>query len=140
MQNGRYRSNPKGTVIPRIVIADDHFAVRQGVRHILETQDGWEVVGEASNGQEAIQLNRQLGPDAIIMDITMPVKDGLQATSELIRENPHCKVLILTMHDGPSFRQFVQHSGAKGLLPKSRAVEELAPALKAIIAGNTYFH
>jgi DNA-binding NarL/FixJ family response regulator len=106
----------------------------------LETQDEWEVVGEASNGQEAIQLNRQLHPDVIIMDITMPVMNGIEATSQIVKADPHCKVLILTMHEGPSVSESAQHSGARGLVAKSQAMDELTLALKAIIAGGSYFH
>ena len=114
--------------------------MRRGVRHILETQDEWEVVGEASNGREAIQLNRQLHPDVIIMDITMPVMNGIEATIQIVKADPRCKVLILTMHEGPSVSESAQHSGARGLVVKSQAMDELTPALKAIIAGGTYFH
>jgi two-component system, NarL family, nitrate/nitrite response regulator NarL len=114
--------------------------VRHGVRHILETQNHWEVVGEAANGQEAIQLYRQLRPDAVVMDITMPIMNGLDATREIVKANPDSKVLILTMHESAALRNPIQHSGAKGLLTKSRATGELTPALQAIIAGQTYFH
>lgn len=115
--------------------------VRRGIRHILETQDAWEIVGEASNGQEAIRLNQQLKPDAIVMDITMPVMNGLDATSAIVESNPSSKVLIFTMHeDGPGFMRAIEHCGAKGVLVKSRASAELAPALQTIIAGDTYFH
>ena len=124
----------------RILIADDHDIVRQAVRHILQTQDDWEVAGEASNGQEAIRLTRELKPDAVVMDITMPVMNGLDATREILRTSPVCKVLILTMHEDGRFAEEVQRSGATGLVTKSKAAEELKPALKAIIAGRTYFH
>jgi DNA-binding NarL/FixJ family response regulator len=130
----------KEAPIPRIVIADDQDFVRRGVRYILETQNEWEIVGEASNGQEAIQLNLQLHPDAIIMDITMPVMNGFEATSEIVKDDPRCKVLILTAHEGPGVWEYAQHSGARGLVVKSRATAELTPALKAIIRGDTYFH
>jgi DNA-binding NarL/FixJ family response regulator len=125
--------------IPRILIADDHDIIRAGVRHILETEDDWEVVGEASNGQEAIRLSEQLKPDAVVMDITMPVMNGLVATRELLKNEPNSKVLILTVHEGTDAWQSAQHSGAKGLITKSQATHELTPALKAIIAGSSYF-
>ena len=114
--------------------------MRHGVRNVLERQDDWDVVGEAANGQEALQLYKKLRPDAVVMDITMPVMDGLQATKEMVKENPDSKVLILTMHEGPSLRTNAQVLGAKGVVTKSKAVVELTPALQAIIAGQTYFH
>jgi len=114
--------------------------VRHGVRSLLESQDDdWEVVGEATNGQEAVQLYRKLKPDAIVMDITMPGLNGLDATSEIVKDNPGCKVLILTMHEGPTLLHSVQQSGAKGVVTKSKAMRELTPALRAIIGGETYF-
>lgn len=109
------------------------------MRHILETQDHWEVAGEAANGEEAVQLCRKLQPDAVVMDIAMPVMNGLDATKEIVRANPDSKVLILTMHEN-GFRPMAESSGAKGLVTKSRATGELTPALKAIIAGQSYFH
>jgi DNA-binding NarL/FixJ family response regulator len=123
--------------MPRIVIADDHDYVRRGVRHILETQEEWEIVGEASNGQEAIQLNRQLHPGVIIMDITMPVMNGIKrnsqgrsaqqsANSYRVRRS-ECLGVCSTL-------------GCQGMVAKSQAMDELTPALKAIIAGGTYFH
>lgn len=124
----------------RILIVDDHEVVRQGVRRILETQDGWIVAGEAANGKEALRLVQELKPDAIVMDITMPIMNGLDATTEITRKNPDSKVLILTMHENPNLWRPIQNSGAKGLLTKSKAASELTPALEAIIAGQTYFH
>src|SRR5215472_2038091 len=129
----------RGGSIPRILVVDDHDLVRRGVRHILEAQPAWEVVGEALNGQEAVRLNRQLSPDAIVMDIAMPVMNGLDATDEIVKSNPNSKVLILTMYENSIIWQAAQASGARGLITKSRTADELVPALQAIIAGNTYF-
>jgi DNA-binding NarL/FixJ family response regulator len=81
------------------LIVDDHDVVRQGVRHILEAQNDWEVVGEAANAHEALRLCAELKPDAIVMDITMPGLSGLEATREITQANPEANVLILTMHD-----------------------------------------
>jgi two-component system nitrate/nitrite response regulator NarL len=114
--------------------------VRQGVRQILETQDDWEVAGEAANGKDAVRLNTELKPDAIIMDISMPVMSGLEATHEITKTDPDSKVLIFTMHEHERLLRPIQHCGAKGVLSKSRAANELTPALQAIIAGQTYFH
>jgi DNA-binding NarL/FixJ family response regulator len=124
----------------RVLIVDDHDVVRQGVRRILEAQNDWEVAGEAANGKEALRLAQELRPDAIIMDITMPGMNGLDATSEITKKNPDTKVLILTMHENPTLVSPIKRSGAKGLLTKSRATSELTPALQAIIAGQTCFH
>jgi two-component system, NarL family, invasion response regulator UvrY len=126
--------------MPRIVIADDHDIVRRGVRNILETQNDWVVVGEAESGHQAIELFEELKPDAIVMDITMPGMNGLDATREIAKKDPNCKVLILTMHEGLIFGESISRSGAKGLLTKTQAADELVPALKTIIAGGTYFH
>lgn len=114
--------------------------MREGVRQILEAQDDWEIAGEAANRQEAIQLYRQLKPDAVVMDITMPVMNGLDATKEIVKVNPDSKVLILTVHESGSLRNPIRHSGAKGVVTKSQAMGELTPALQAILAGQTYFH
>lgn len=114
--------------------------MREGLRRILESRIDWEVCGEASNGQEALRLTKELKPDAIIMDITMPVMSGLEATREITKSSPDSKVLILTMHDPKALLLPIQHSGAKGALNKSQAGSDLRNALEAILAGQTYFH
>ena len=124
----------------RILIVDDIESIRQGVRRILESENDWEVCGEAANGQEALRLTKELKPDAIVMDITMPVMSGLEATSEITREDPDSKVLIFTMHDPRGLFTSIQRSGAKGALNKAKAASDLTPALEAILAGQTYFH
>jgi len=111
--------------------------VRQGVRRILESQNDWEICGEARNGREALRLSEELEPDAIIMDITMPVMNGLEATAEITKANPDSKILIFTMHE-PINLPSIERSGAKGVLTKSRAATDLTPALKTILAGQTY--
>ena len=129
-----------GTITSRILIVDDHDVVRQGVRHILETQKDWEVVGEAANGEEALRMTNELKPDVIVMDITMPVMSGIEATMEIVKTCPGSKILIFTMHESPSLVLPIRRAGAKGVLTKSKATSELTPALRAIIDGQTYFH
>lgn len=124
--------------MPRILLVDDHDVVRQGVRRILETQNDWEIAGEAADGEEAVRLYRQLKPDAVVMDITMPLMNGLDATKAIVEANPASKILILTMHED-GIRHLIERSGARGIVTKSRAMNELTPALEAIIAGKTYF-
>jgi two-component system nitrate/nitrite response regulator NarL len=100
----------------------------------------WEVVGEAADGEEALRMTRLLKPDAIIMDITMPLMSGIEAAARIVKQDPESKVLIFTMHDPCVVFRQVQHSGAKGVLTKSRAASELGTALATILAGQTYFH
>ena len=121
------------------MIVDDHEVVRQGVRRILESHNGWKIVGESANGEQALRLHAQLKPDVILMDITMPIMSGLEATTEIIKANPDSKVLIFTMHESPLLMQQVLSVGAKGALTKSKAASELQPRLAAILAGKTYF-
>jgi len=126
--------------MPTVLIVDDHDIVRQGVRHILETEAEWQVVGEATDGKEALRLNKELKPDLIVMDITMPVMGGLEATTEITKANPSSKILILSMHEGSMFVKTVQTAGAKGLVTKSKAASQLLAALQKINSGDTYFH
>jgi len=126
--------------MPTVLIVDDHDIVRQGVRHILETEAEWQVVGEATDGKEALRLNKELKPDLIVMDITMPVMGGLEATTEITKANPGSKILILSMHEGSMLVKTVQTAGAKGLVTKSKAASQLLAALQKINSGDTYFH
>ena len=118
----------------RILIVDDRDVVLAGVCAIF-----WRRRTIGKSPVKAVQLYRKLKPDAVVMDITMPVINGLDATTEIVRANPDLKALILTMHEN-GFRPMIERSGAKGLVIKSRAMDELAPALQRIIAGQTYFH
>lgn len=126
-------------ITERILIVDDFETVRRSVRGILESEDHWEVCGEAENGEQALRLSKELKPDAIVMDITMPVMSGLEATREITKSSPNAKVLILTMHDPKNFMAPIRHCGAKGALNKSKAASDLTSALAEILAGNTYF-
>ena len=123
----------------RIVIADDHEVVRQGLRTILKARPEWQIIAEAENGQEVLEQVKQLHPDLVILDITMPVMSGLEATQELLKADPNTRILIFTMHDSKNLIKAVSKAGARGYVLKSRAARDLIHAIEALLGGNTFF-
>lgn len=123
----------------KILIADDHEVVRQGIRTILKARPDWEIVGEAVNGNDAVEQAKKLDPDLIIMDITMPEKSGIEATREIVKLKLRPSVLIFTMHEAKNLAETVQAAGARGFVLKSRAARDLIEALQALIGGRTFF-
>ena len=119
----------------RILIADDHRIVRQGLRHVCELA-GLTVVGEAEDGQEAVRLAWQLRPDVILMDINMPVLDGVQATSFIVEANPSVQVIILTMYRQDRYVFDAIKAGARGYLLKDVDEEDLVTAIRAVHRGE----
>jgi DNA-binding NarL/FixJ family response regulator len=126
-------------VAVKILIADDHEIVRQGIRRVLEAKPEWEICGEAANGQEAVRMALELGPDVIIMDVTMPVMSGFEAADEISRLPISSRVLFFTMHDSGSMAGSARRSGAHGYVVKSRAAEDLIQALERLLTGGTFF-
>jgi DNA-binding NarL/FixJ family response regulator len=120
-----------------VLLVDDHSLVRRGFRRLLEDDPGIQVVGEASNGREAIDLARQLRPNVVVMDYAMPEVDGLQATHEIHRQVPEAAVLIVSMHSDPNYVRNALDAGARGYLLKSEMDEDLAEAVKKLAAGET---
>jgi DNA-binding NarL/FixJ family response regulator len=120
----------------RVLIADDHRLFRQGLRQICETKGGFDVVGEAENGQEAVDLARQLVPDVILMDIRMPVLDGVQATRLITEEDPSVRVIVLTMYRQDSFLFDAIKAGAWGYLLKDTDWHDLLEAIRAVHRGE----
>ena len=120
----------------RILIADDHVLVREGIRALLSLCDDLEVVGEASDGQEAIAATRQLDPDVVLMDINMPGLGGLEATLQIRRENQRAKILVLTQYDDREYVSRFLKSGASGYILKRAAGSELASAVRAVHRGG----
>ena len=121
----------------RILIADDHAIVRMGLVTLLGAQDGFEVVGEASNGEQAVSRALKLRPDVIVMDLVMPKKDGIAATAELHKKLPTAKCLILTSFGTAEEMQAALHAGAAGILLKSTANSKLVATIRKIAAGRT---
>jgi DNA-binding NarL/FixJ family response regulator len=122
----------------RILLADDHQLMRDGLRELLEKQQDLEVVGEADNGWHAVELAGQLAPDLVIMDVAMPELNGVGATRELLRAKPGMKVLALSMHPTGRVVSEMLCAGAGGYLLKSCALEELVVAVRSVYAGKTY--
>ena len=123
----------------RLLIADDHEIVRKGLRAILQEQPGWEIVGEAVNGREAVEKAQTLKPDVTIIDISMPELNGLEAARQMLKNSPQCKILILTMHESDAVIRDVLDAGARGYLLKSDASRDLVSAVDAIRRNKTYF-
>jgi two-component system, NarL family, response regulator NreC len=122
----------------RILLAEDHEMVREGLRSLVNAQPDMEVIGEAGNGQAAIERARELAPDIIIMDVSMPRMNGLQATEKLKRDLPHVKVLALTRHTDTGFLQQLFRAGASGYVLKQSTSDELVRAIRAIGSGGSY--
>jgi DNA-binding NarL/FixJ family response regulator len=123
----------------RILVADDHEVVRQGVRSLLEAHPGWEVIAEASDGRGAVEKASQLHPDVVILDIGMPNLNGLEATRQILRGHPGARVLILTMHDSEQVMREVLEAGARGFILKSDARRDLVAAVDALQRNKTFF-
>jgi DNA-binding NarL/FixJ family response regulator len=115
----------------RMLIADDHDVVRLGLRDLLRGRAGWEVCGEAGNGIEAVELARQLGPDLAIVDLAMPLLNGLEATRRIRRELPETEVLLFTMYASEQLAADALEAGARGYLLKSQSASELISAIES---------
>lgn len=123
----------------RILIADDHDIIRRGLRELLLAKSGWEICGEAKTGREAVQLAEQLKPDVMVMDISMPELNGLEAARQILKSGPNIGILILTMHFSDQLVRDVIDSGARGYILKSDTDKELVSALEALANRRTYF-
>lgn len=121
----------------KLVLADDHALVREGTRQLLERYNDLEVVGEAANGEQAIELAKRLRPDLVVMDIRMPGLSGLEATRQIKAECPGVAVLVLTAHDDDEYVFALLQAGADGYLLKTAETEELVRAIRAAYAGKS---
>jgi DNA-binding NarL/FixJ family response regulator len=128
----------EGHAMPRVLIVDDHAFVRRGVQTILESQPDWELCAQATNGKEAIRMVEQFRPDVVLMDVTMPEMDGIQATRIVRSTNPRIKIILLTLHESTEVLRSGFRAGANGYLLKADAEEELIRALLIVIADGSY--
>src|SRR5215471_13165855 len=122
----------------RILLADDHAVVRQGFKMILAAQPDFEIVGEAGNGREAVELAEKLRPDVIVMDVAMPELNGIEATRRLQASVPHTRVLALSMHKDSVYVREILRAGARGYLLKDSVAGDLVSAVRAVAQGEGY--
>ena len=122
----------------RILIADDHALVRAGIRALAERIDGVEVVAEAGNGAEALRLIKELKPDLVLLDISMPEASGFEVLAQQAKEFPEVRVIVLTVHEAEAYAIRALREGAAGFLLKSAAAVELKEAIETVTRGQTY--
>ena len=123
----------------RVLLGDDHVVLRQGLRRILEDRRDWRVVAEAGNGRDAVRHAIELKPDVAVLDIGMPLLNGIEATRQILRRAPSVRVLILSMHSEQAYVTQAVQAGARGYLLKESAGAELIEAIAAVAAGRSYF-
>src|SRR3974377_827240 len=123
----------------RVLLADDHKVVRDGLRLLVDGQRDMRVIGEAGNGQEALRQALELKPDVVVMDLSMPVLNGLQATERLKAQRPEVKVVALTVHEDPSYLVQLCKAGAVGYVLKRSAGDDLIQAIRAVAGGAVHF-
>jgi DNA-binding NarL/FixJ family response regulator len=116
----------------RILVVDDHAVVRRGVRSLLESHEGWEVCGEATTGRDAVEQSKRLRPDVVVMDLSLPELNGLDATRQILKDAPETEVLVLTMHHSEELARDVLQAGARGYVLKSDADENLIAAVDSL--------
>jgi DNA-binding NarL/FixJ family response regulator len=116
----------------RILLVDDHPIVRQGLKTILEAHLDWEIVGEAADGAEAVEKASRLNPDVMVLDVTMPTMNGLEACRVLRRQLPRLEILFVTQHDSPQMMREALDAGARGYVVKSNAARDLLEAVEAV--------
>ena len=124
----------------RILLVDDHEIVREGIRTLIaRSRPEWEICGEAGNGEEALEAVKTLKPDVVILDITMPKMNGLEAAPQIAKLGLGCRVLMFTMHDSERLSGEVRQAKAQGLVLKSQAARDLIRAVDRLLAGGTFF-
>ena len=123
----------------RILIADDHEVVRRGLCALLQSHEGWEICGDAKDGREAVEKAKLLKPDVVILDVGMPILNGLAATRQLLQQNPQQKVIVLTITDSDQVIREALDAGARGFVLKSDAARDLVSAVEALQRNRMFF-
>jgi DNA-binding NarL/FixJ family response regulator len=142
LQDNAYVAPPSLIVFMKritVLLADDHAVVREGLRMLLEAEDDLEVVGEAQNGRQAVELTRKLRPAVVVMDIAMPLLNGLEATRQICKAFPDTKVLMLSAHSDDAYIDQAVAIGAAGYLLKQDSSDNLSKAIREVQKGNTFF-
>ncbi len=124
----------------KVLMVDDHAVLRDGIRALLGLYDDIEIVGEATEGKEAVEKTQELNPDVVVMDIAMPGMEGLEATRRIIKKNPKVRVLILTQHDNREYIISSIRAGASGYVPKRALGSELVSAIRAVHHGDSFLY
>src|SRR6266403_5091530 len=122
-----------------VLLAEDHHIVREGFRALLKHEPDIEVIGEAETGRQAVQLTRKLRPAVVVMDIAMPLLNGLEATRQIRKDFPNVRVLILSAHSDDAYIEQVAALGGAGFLLKQTSSQDLAMAIREVVKGNTFF-
>ena len=122
-----------------VVLAEDHAVVRQGLRTLLETEGSFDIVGQAQNGREAVELTAALKPDVTVMDIAMPILNGFEATRQILAVNPKARVLILSAHSDDEYIERMTAVGAMGFLEKQSSADILTKAIREVAGGKPFF-
>jgi len=122
-----------------VLLAEDHMVVREGFRRMLELEDDMEIIGEAQDGRQAFVLAKKFRPDVVLMDIAMPLLNGLQATRQILKANPAAKVLMLSAHNDDAYVKNAADSGAVGFLLKQTSAHEVCRAIREVQKGKTFF-
>lgn len=120
----------------KVLLADDHKLLRSGLKLLLQRNPNMQVVGEAADGEQAIQLFEQLQPDMLLLDLSMPQMDGIECLKEIKSRDPEAKVIVLTMHEDESYIKRAMEAGASAYVPKSAADTDLFKAIEAVQAGG----
>lgn len=144
-QNMATTPTPHSRTIPtqgkaRLVIADDHEIVREGIRRILiRLRPDWEICGEAGSGTESVELAKALRPNIVVLDITMPGMNGLEAARKIAGMNLGCRILIFTVHDSDWLKTEIRDAGGHGYVQKSQVARDLVTAIETLLQGETFF-